>query len=331
MRELYLMADESTEKFFVLRDSEGVSFQIARSEFAPLFSPAAEQTEDGEAAAEPAPVAAVEEVEGGVEKQGPEAPAEHDDTPEYSALSKQRGLPEPDPLLTNPLTMPPREIQARIRSGATSQELADEMGVAVSRVDTYSHPVVLERMQIAEAAKQSHPVRDEGPAKLTLFEILATAFAARGHALSDAAWDATREPGEPWVVHLRWRAGLTENEAQWTLKRSMGSPASTEARNSVAADLTDPDFVQPVRSLTAVDAHGDDDWDGSASPAREETAEADADDVEETGGTEGTVTEGDFLRHPDGEQPQKRRRKAVTPHWEDVLLGVRTNTKRPRK
>ncbi|HZK32374.1 MAG TPA: DUF3071 domain-containing protein, partial [Corynebacterium sp.] len=29
--------------------------------------------------------------------------------------------------------------------------------------------------------------------------------------------------------------------------------------------------------------------------------------------------------------PTKRRRKAVTPHWEDVLLGVRANTKRPRQ
>ena len=29
-------------------------------------------------------------------------------------------------------------------------------------------------------------------------------------------------------------------------------------------------------------------------------------------------------------KPTKRRRKAVTPHWEDVLLGVRSNTKRPR-
>ena len=44
------------------------------------------------------------------------------------------------------------------------------------------------------------------------------------------------------------------------------------------------------------------------------------------------VLEGDFLRHPDEEeQPQKRRRKSVTPHWEDVLLGVRTNTKRPKR
>lgn len=352
MRELYLMADESTEKFFVLRDSEGVSFQIARSEFAPVFSPAAAQDESQDAAQDaaqiqsgeerPVPLSAVaEETPVAESEEAPleDAVAEHDDTPEFSALSKQRGLPEPDPLLTNPLTMTPREIQAKIRAGATSQDLADEMGVAVSRIDAYSHPVVLERMQIAEAAKQSHPVREDGPAKLTLFEILATAFAARGHSLSDAEWDATREPGEPWVVHLRWRAGLTENEAQWTLQRSMGSPASTEARNSVAADLTDPDFVQPVRSLTAVDARGADEWDGSASSGRDtrdtadspEAAGGDAGTAEGAEGAEGTVTEGDFLRHPDGEQPQKRRRKAVTPHWEDVLLGVRTNTKRPRK
>ena len=39
----------------------------------------------------------------------------------------------------------------------------------------------------------------------------------------------------------------------------------------------------------------------------------------------------ELLEHPDPKkQPTKRRRKAVTPHWEDVLLGVRANTKRPR-
>ena len=37
-----------------------------------------------------------------------------------------------------------------------------------------------------------------------------------------------------------------------------------------------------------------------------------------------------FLLHPTEEQGKKRRRKAVTPHWEDVLLGVRTNPKKKR-
>ncbi|WP_115685089.1 septation protein SepH [Corynebacterium senegalense] len=288
MRELYLIEEESTETFFVLRDADGVRYQLARAEVTPAEEPLdVEVVDEDLEVLEPEPE--------------PEPEAHHEETPVY------RSLPEPDPLFSTPLSMRPNQIQSRIRAGATPQELADEMDVAVSRLEPYAHPVLLERAQVAEAAKQSHPVREDGPAKLTLFEILATAFAARGHSVSDATWDATREPGDDWVVHLRWQAGLSENEALWSFKRSMGSAPSTEARNAVAADLTDPDFVQPVRSLTPVEP----------APAPE-PVEAEA--------------EGDFLQHPSPEgQPQKRARRAVTPHWEDVLLGVRANTKRPRK
>lgn len=283
MRELYLSEEESTEQFFVLHDDDGVRYQLARTQLPQATAP--EPEADNEVA--PQPPAAVEE------------PA---------AAEVERSLPEPDPLYATALSMRPSEIQSRIRAGATITELAEEMGVAESRVEPYAHPVLLERSQIAEAAKQSHPIRDGGPAKLTLFEILASAFAARGHSLVDATWDATREPGDAWVVHVRWQAGLTDNEATWSFKRQMGTGATTEARDAVAADLTDPDFVQPVRSLTAVEAVD---------------APDDHDEPDEL--------DGDFLRHPDeAQQPQRRRRKAVTPHWEDVLLGVRTSQKRPK-
>ncbi|SDL58851.1 Protein of unknown function [Corynebacterium mycetoides] len=289
MRELHVAAEESTETFLVLRDNDGTRYQLARAELAE----AAEQ--DGHVK--------------------PDAPDEA--SPVYDSIA-------PDPLLSTPLSLRPNEIQARIRAGASQKELADEMGVAESRIEPYAHPVILERFQVAEAAKRSHPLRENGPAKLTLFEILATAFAARGGSLSAAEWDATREAGDDWVIHVRWKTGLSENEGLWSFKRSMGSAATTEARNNVAADMTDPDFVQPVRSLTAVEAepHGD----NTAYSAENE------DDPETGAQPDAEIVEGDFLRHPEeGQQPQQRRRKAVTPHWEDVLLGVRTNTKRPRK
>ena len=295
MRELYFLEDESTETFYVLRDDEGVRYQLARAELAPSL-------DDDSPAAESAP-----ELE----------PAEQEPEPEVAPepVEAPRSLPEPDPLYATPLSMRPNEIQARIRAGATTAELAEEMGVAESRLDSYAHPVLLERAQVAEAAKQSHPVREDGPAKQTLFEILATAFAARGHSVSDAEWDATREQGDSWVVRVTWKAGLTENEALWTFKRAMGSGAQTEARNAMAADLTDPDFAQPVRSLSAVRG-----------------ADGQVEGQPEVVDRQGDVLEGDFLRHPEeDEQPQQRRRKAVTPHWEDVLLGVRTNTKRPKR
>lgn len=302
MRELYLVEEECTEKFFVLRDDDEVRYQLAREALPAVPAAAAAQAQQPVEANEPEAASAqlTQVVPGG----------ESADVP-----LKERTLPEPDPLYSKPLPLRPNEIQARIRAGATQEALADEMGVAPSRIETYAHPVVLERTQVAEAAKQSHPIREDGPAKLTLFEILATAFAARGHSLTDATWDATRDPGDDWVVHVRWKAGLTENEAIWSFHRQMGSAPTTQARNPMAADLTDPDFVQPVRSLTAVEEH-----------------EADDADNGQEDGPDATVVDGGFTRDPDdAPRPQKRKRKSATPHWEDVLLGVRANTKRPRK
>src|SRR5699024_7174180 len=98
------------------------------------------------------------------------------------------------------MTMRPAEIQARVRAGASAAELAEEMGIAESRVEPFAYPVMLERNNIAELAKQAHPVREDGPAKLTLWEILATSLAARdqslagrGHSLSDDDVNVYRE------------------------------------------------------------------------------------------------------------------------------------------
>lgn len=336
MRELYFLEDESTETFFVLRDDNGMRYQLARTELEPSLvdgaSATAPSTPDRDTGVTVLDTTADEPETDSAEVEEPAAQ-------KPAPAPVERSLPEPDPLYATPLSMRPNEIQARLRAGATATELAEEMGVAESRLDVYAHPVLLERAQVAEAAKQSHPVREDGPAKQTLFEILATAFAARGHSISDAEWDATREQGDSWVVHVTWKAGLTENEALWTFKRSMGSAAQTEARNAMAADLTDPDFAQPVRSLSAVRADRDDVSNNDPTSATGPQAAPEADVTElpvegnpEVVDTRDDVLEGDFLRHPDEEkQPKKRRRKAVTPHWEDVLLGVRTNTKRPKR
>ena len=338
MRELHFLEDESTETFFVLRDDNGMRYQLARTELEPSLIDGDSVTDSAPAPATPAHDTGVAVLDATADEPTPEADeVEEPATPEPAPV--ERSLPEPDPLYATPLSMRPNEIQARLRAGATATELAEEMGVAESRLDVYAHPVLLERAQVAEAAKQSHPVREDGPAKQTLFEILATAFAARGHSISDAEWDATREQGDSWVVHVTWKAGLTENEALWTFKRSMGSAAQTEARNAMAADLTDPDFAQPVRSLSAVRADRDDvsNDDPTSATGPQAAPEADVTELPVEGNpevvdTRDDVLEGDFLRHPDeDEQPKKRRRKAVTPHWEDVLLGVRTNTKRPKR
>ncbi|MDR7328789.1 septation protein SepH [Corynebacterium guangdongense] len=280
--------------------------------------------------------------------------------PRWGAASggqeRERGLPKPDPLFSNPLTMRPRDIQERIRAGASTQELADEMQVAFSRVEPYAHPVMLERERMATIAKQAHPVREDGPAKLTLWEVLAAAFGTRGHSLADATWDSYKEPGNAWVVRISWRAGLSDNYAEWVLRNHHSSSPTAEARDAVAADLTDPNFMQPVRALSPIsrgeryDSGEDHDLEvvvGDAASFNDEdeaprTGNNDADgqgageleavpDSAAADSATEVTGDGEPREEPAGQtQPAKRRRKSVTPHWEDVLLGVRSNTKRPR-
>ncbi|AZA09724.1 septation protein SepH [Corynebacterium pseudopelargi] len=245
--------------------------------------------------------------------ESPEPEHNEDEQPEQAQVEAEatekpsRQQKEVDPRLTNPLKMRPREIQERLRRGGTIAELAQENGVTESRIEPFAHPVLLERSRIANMAKQSNPVRDDGPAQLTLWEILATAFAARGMELQDATWDAYRDSANQWVIKVTWQSGLSEQSAEWNFVLHGAGAKTTVARNAVAADLIDPNFAQPVRNLSAVQQQPE---------------------VEEVEQEEETTVEGELLQHPEP-QPRKRR-KAVTPSWEDVLLGVRTNTKRPR-
>lgn len=325
MRELFLVPDESSATSLVLRDDDGEQFflDVTSLDLAATRALLMAEVPERESAAADSTEETAPECGTTADPADPaEAPAPEPE-PE-----RERMLPAPDPLLTAPLTMRPREIQGRIRAGASVDELAEEMGVAPSRVEPFAHPVLLERERMAELAKQSHPVREDGPAKLTLWEVLAAAFAARGHSVTETQWDAFREADGTWVVRVSWTAGLSENEAEWSIHGHLTPQSTSEARNAVAADLTDPDFVQPVRTLTSVGRgsryadtypgpdHGDESFDDR---------DVDPADTAEIGGEE-------FLQHPEPEEkaPTRRRRKAVTPHWEDVLLGVRTNTKRPR-
>ncbi|MDU0478122.1 septation protein SepH [Staphylococcus chromogenes] len=295
MRELKLIADESTGTSLVFRllDENTDCFVEVTDEVAGQLRTLL----DGQPAALPKP-----------EEKAPEA-----------IVEKPAPRPESreiDPRLSTPLKMRPRDIQDRIRSGKTITEVAEENGVTEARIEPFAHPVLIERARIADMAKRAHPVRADGPAKLTLWEVLATAFAARGNDLSDSEWDAYKDASGQWVVRVHWQAGHSDNVAEWSYHPQGMSSATAVARNAVAADLTDPDFGQPaVRTLSSV--------------SRVDTA--DEPDQQHSEVQETAAQDSDFLQHPEAEQrPAKRRRKAVTPHWEDVLLGVRTNTKRPR-
>lgn len=390
MREIFLAPSDSTDTSLVLRAEDGEEFFLeVTDELRELFAPADSADSDS---AKGASDHTTHEAGDATDDSSPTSAQASHSAGLHTVMPSSGGSPSsPQTQHTQQaqeIRLRPNEIQARIRAGASAAEIAEELDVPESRIEPFAHPVLLERARIADVAKQAHPIREDGPAKLTLWEILATAFAARGHSLSEATWDAYRHQGEPWILRITWKTGLSANEAEWTFKQTMSSPATVEARNSVAADLTDPDFVQPVRSLTSVgrgerydeaidgrdyaegrevnedaragapgvtelssytgngnentEAEADVNTEPSVLPSPrggEHPAETGADekaDARDEGAAtqpeeKETGVDEDFLQNPDPEpKPAKRRRKAVTPHWEDVLLGVRSSTKRPR-
>lgn len=246
------------------------------------------------------------------------------------------------------VVLSPREIQDRVRAGKSVDELVEFSGMQRRKIEAFAYPVLAERARIAELGKQSRARRQEGPTKLTLWEILATAFAARGLELADATWDAYRNNVGQWIVSVTWNAGHTTNTAEWSYQAE-GSNAVSIARNNLAAELVDPDWARRHRDLApAADEDSDtqnNDMRNQAStmpPAwqnnqggnqRRGNSGVDGESATPQGHALNVSDEADeldddeaaFLQHPEHAHQSKRRKKTVMPSWEDVLFGVRPN------
>src|SRR6202011_3907935 len=109
----------------------------------------------------------------------------------------------------------PKEIQARIRAGASVEQVAEAAGVDIERVYRFAHPVLLERYRAAELATAAHPVLADGPAVLTLLETVSAALVTRGLEHDKLSWDAWRNEDNRWTVQLAWKAGRSDNNAHF--------------------------------------------------------------------------------------------------------------------
>ncbi|WP_067819773.1 septation protein SepH [Nocardia inohanensis] len=148
-------------------------------------------------------------------------------------------------------TMRPRDIQARIRAGASVEQVTEESGMPLSRVERFAYPVLLERARAAELAQKAHPVRNDGPAVETLIDIVAAAFAERGHNIEVAEWDAWKDEKGYWVAQLQWQAGRSVIAAHWRYQPDAHG-GSVVPLDDPASDLIDPDFGRALRGLATI-------------------------------------------------------------------------------
>ncbi len=201
-----------------------------------------------------------------------------------------------------PSMLRPKEIQAKIRAGASIEQVAEAAGVDISRVERFAHPVLLERSRAAELATASHPVLADGPSVLTLLETVTAALIARGLDPDATNWDAWRNEDGRWTVQMAWKAGMSDNVAHFRF--TLGAHGGTAtAFDDAACELIDPDFARPLRPIAAVAQL---DFEEPAPPVVAPEPEPPA----------------------PPKQPRARKGKPPVPAWEDVLLGVRSSGQR---
>ena len=97
----------------------------------------------------------------------------------------------------------PRDIQARIRAGASPDEVAEAAGVPVEKIAAFADPVIAERDYIAGLAR-TNPVRRRGEttSHRTLRNAVADALAAKGVDADEAEWDAWKLEDRRWQVRV---------------------------------------------------------------------------------------------------------------------------------
>ncbi|MEV5374958.1 DUF3071 domain-containing protein [Streptosporangium nondiastaticum] len=140
----------------------------------------------------------------------------------------------------------PRDIQARIRAGASAEEVAQLAGIPVERVRRFEGPVLAERAFMAERARKTavrRPGENTGP---LLGEAVAERLMLRGAEKDTAQWDSWRRDDGTWEVLLVYRAAGEPHAASWSYDppRRIVQAMDDEARALIGEtdDTPEPSF-----------------------------------------------------------------------------------------
>ncbi|NUT72012.1 septation protein SepH [Pseudarthrobacter sp. C4D7] len=165
--------------------------------------------------------------------------------------------------------MSPRDIQARIRAGATAADVAELSGMPLAKVERYEGPVLAEREYVAQQARKVEvaapsPGHDAyrsafGDNPATLDDMVAHRLSAHGINPASVEWDSWRRQDGTWTVSASFEAkpggtsGIGEEPpALWTFNPGRKSLQNTNRWAQQLSELEPLDGPVPARRLTAV-------------------------------------------------------------------------------
>ncbi|MFC9429024.1 septation protein SepH [Streptomyces sp. NPDC059255] len=140
----------------------------------------------------------------------------------------------------------PRDIQARIRAGASAEEVAQHAGIPVDRVRRFEGPVLAERAFMAERARKTpvrRPGENTGP---QLGEAVQERLTLRGADKETVQWDSWRRDDGTWEVLLVYLVAGEPHSASWTYDppRRLVQAVDDEAR-ALIGDTDDTVAKEP--------------------------------------------------------------------------------------
>lgn len=155
-------------------------------------------------------------------------------------------LPRPGQTDDEPVTLSPRDIQTRVRAGASPESIAEEADLPLDKVMRFAFPVLQERVRVADEARRARARRTTPTGEMAVFgEVVDARLAAHEVDPADVAWDAFRRLDGQWTVTAGWRetSSDTDRFAQWSfaLASRVISPL-----DEIAGDLLSDRPLRPV-------------------------------------------------------------------------------------
>jgi hypothetical protein len=140
--------------------------------------------------------------------------------------------------------LPPRVIQARIRSGETPEQVAAASGTRVERIMRFAHPVLQERARVAEQAREARVRLSEGSPGVELQLFVNERLRLIDPDLQAVTWDAYRSDDGTWQVTGAWRAGEKSGTTRWSF--------DLPSRTVTPSDAATTDFAEGTRLVRVV-------------------------------------------------------------------------------